>query len=78
MWGGRLEEGLSDQILSPLHGPCSATLFPRAAFVCSGTTPRTDFSCADSGSEPHKVCYLRAVSGELGGELSKTQERRSS
>jgi hypothetical protein len=78
MWGKRLKEGLPDQTLSPLHGPSIATLLQRAALVGSGTIPRTNLSCADSGSEPHKVCYLHAVSGELGGELSKTQERRSS
>lgn len=51
IWGRRLEEVAPDQILSPLRGFSVATLLPRAAFVCSGTVPRTDFSGADSGSE---------------------------
>lgn len=63
MWGRGLEEVAPDRILthSP-HGLSVASLLPRAAFVRSGTIPRTDFSCADSGSEPP---YLPPPQGVL-------------
>lgn len=68
-----------DQIFSPPRGFSVVTVLPRAAFVCSGTIPRTDFSGADSGSEPPSIPPRCATfMSWLGGVPSKAQERRSS